>query len=474
MEDSYEYWIIGASSNYFSEKIYGDNVGCKARLVVHGNQLEDPVETDSPTVRKLSLRLQFALAAQYGWQVKTADVTAAFLQSDELDRHIYVKPPVEAEDDGYLWLLVKPMYGLDESGRVWYLTIARVLKELGCQSAHNDLAMFFYKVDDKLHGMISLHVDDALYCGSSLFTKNILEPLLARFKFGQFSEGEFKTLGWNIRNEGTDIYVSQKDYIISKLEPIDIKCTGLLTAKLDSEQTTILRKGVGRMRWLADQTRPDVAHTTLELSVSQQEFTHKDVKTMNSLIIHAKATQDFEIKFSKLMGREWFITVFTDASLKSLPGKIKSPMGYIVLMSNGFVPGRRTRCCVLTWRSCTVSRVVTSTSEAETLALSDGLEEAIMIRDQLCVITGVPKDLIKVQGFTDNKDCVEAVRSTKQDPKAKRVAADIAKIKEMIQTREVSTLDWVPSHQQLADALTKRGAARTSIMSTLSEGRFFC
>ena len=236
----------------------------------------------------------------------------------------------------------------------------------------------------------------------------------------------------------------------------------------------MLRKGVGRMRWLADQTRADVAHTTLELSVSQQEFTHKDVKTMNNLINHVKATKDFEIKFSKLMGREWYITVFTDASLKSLPGKIKSPMGYIVLLSNGFIPGRRTRCCVLTWRSCTVSRVVTATFEAETLALADGLEEGIMIRDQLSMITGVPKELIKVQGFTDNKDCVEAVRSTKQDPKAKRIAADTAKIKEMIQTREVATLDWVPSHQQLADALTKRGAAKTSIMSTMSDGKFFC
>ena len=39
-------WIV-------TEKIWGDVVGCKARLVVHGNQIEEPVETDSPTVRKL-------------------------------------------------------------------------------------------------------------------------------------------------------------------------------------------------------------------------------------------------------------------------------------------------------------------------------------------------------------------------------------------------------------------------------------
>ena len=249
-------WVI-------TEKILGDKVGCKARLVVHGNQLDELVDTDSPTVRKLSLRVQFTLAAQYGWQVKTADVTAAFLQSDNLDRQIFVRPPPEANDDGMLWLLVKPMYGLDESGRVWYFTIARVLKELGCQNVHNDFAMFFYKKDDTLHGIISLHVDDGIYCGSQVFYDDIMKPLMEKFKFGKFEEGEFKTLGWNIRNDGTDIFVSQKDYIVGKVEKVDIKCYGTLQTSLTDEKTTILRKAVGKMRWLADQTRPDVAYDTL-------------------------------------------------------------------------------------------------------------------------------------------------------------------------------------------------------------------
>ena len=71
-------WVI-------TEKLYGDVVGCKARLVVHGNQEEYDVRSDSPTVTKQTLRLVFALAAQYGWEVITSDVTSAFLQSDKLD-----------------------------------------------------------------------------------------------------------------------------------------------------------------------------------------------------------------------------------------------------------------------------------------------------------------------------------------------------------------------------------------------------
>ena len=69
-------WII-------TEKLYGDVVGCKARLVVHGNQEMYEVRSDSPTVTKQSLRLVFTIAAQFGWEVITSDVTSAFLQSDK-------------------------------------------------------------------------------------------------------------------------------------------------------------------------------------------------------------------------------------------------------------------------------------------------------------------------------------------------------------------------------------------------------
>ena len=60
-------WVI-------TEKTEGGRSYAKARLVVHGNQELESVRTDSPTIRKTSLRLQFFLAAQYGWCIKAADM----------------------------------------------------------------------------------------------------------------------------------------------------------------------------------------------------------------------------------------------------------------------------------------------------------------------------------------------------------------------------------------------------------------
>ena len=82
--------------------------GIKARLVCHGNQaslMQENVDhwSDSPTVKKSSVRLLLFLAAQFGWKIETRDVTAAFLQANDLKREIFVQPPQESEDRDMLW-----------------------------------------------------------------------------------------------------------------------------------------------------------------------------------------------------------------------------------------------------------------------------------------------------------------------------------------------------------------------------------
>ena len=44
----------------------------------------------------------YAEAANEGWPVESIDVTAAFLQGDELDRDIFVIPPKESGLTGKL------------------------------------------------------------------------------------------------------------------------------------------------------------------------------------------------------------------------------------------------------------------------------------------------------------------------------------------------------------------------------------
>ena len=67
----------------------------KARLCLRGD-MEKSLHTicrESPTVNKMSLKILLSIAVSQGWVIKTCDVERAFLQSDQIQREVFVKPP---------------------------------------------------------------------------------------------------------------------------------------------------------------------------------------------------------------------------------------------------------------------------------------------------------------------------------------------------------------------------------------------
>ena len=89
-------WVI-------QEKLIDGALQTKARLTARGDQ-EDALDirTDSPTVRKGNIKILLAVAAKYGWTIKTSDVSSAFLQGADAPREIFVIPPKERRVPGIL------------------------------------------------------------------------------------------------------------------------------------------------------------------------------------------------------------------------------------------------------------------------------------------------------------------------------------------------------------------------------------
>ena len=462
-------WIV-------TEKCYGDVIGCKARLVVHGNQEGFSDSVDSPTVSKQTLRLQFTLAAQMGWEIVMADITSAFLQSNTLDREVYVQPPKGTARPGFLWRLLKPMYGLGDASLQWYKTLALKLVELGCKRLTTDPAMFYWHgPGGELGGLVSWHVDDMIGAGSDKFYKAVLNPLMNTFTFGSTSEGKYRCLGWNVVHRKNDILVSQDDYIEAKVEFLDIQVgRNKGTDLLGQEDIAKVRALIGKLRWLADQCRPDIAYLLLELSIQAHAPTYDTVKMANKVVVQVK-NRAYSLRFSKLQNKDWHITVFADASLKGLPDKTSSAMGYIILLTDGFRPGNRARVNVLSWKSCKTKRIVASTYDAETLALTTALEEAVFIRDQISKMVGLKEADIRIEAFSDCNDTVEAVLANKPLPNrnSRLAALEIARIKEMRELNMLHSINWVPTTLMLADALTKKGVNIEQLVETVSQGRFY-
>jgi Reverse transcriptase (RNA-dependent DNA polymerase) len=100
----------------------------KARLVVTAIRRLDKGSRDlftySPTTTKASTRLLFSISASMRTRLFTRDISQAYVCSKfDLLRDVYIVPPKEAHcHPDILWKLTKPLYGLPESGNLWYKT----------------------------------------------------------------------------------------------------------------------------------------------------------------------------------------------------------------------------------------------------------------------------------------------------------------------------------------------------------------
>ena len=67
---------------------------------------------------------------------------------------------------------------------------------------------------------------------------------------------------------------------------------------------------------------------------------------------------------------------------------------------------------------------------------------------------------------TDNDSLEQSVNST-NSLEYKRLELDIAIVREMLDKTELDKVEWVPTDQQLADCLTKRGASSEKLLDAL-------
>ena len=143
------------------------SVRCRvvATEVRHGpREAELYAPTPAPCALKLvlahaSAHLQLSSAA---WGLRSADVSAAFLNAD-VDGIVVIRPPVGARrEPGELWLAKKAFLGLRRSPRLWAERVRADLGEIGLHGCSSDLGL--YVSSDGLVALM-VHVDDVLASG---------------------------------------------------------------------------------------------------------------------------------------------------------------------------------------------------------------------------------------------------------------------------------------------------------------------
>ena len=157
-------WVLTQKFNELGElKRY------KARCVAQGFKQKEGIdyqETFSPTGRLSTLRYLIALAVETGEEIRQADFVTAYLNATlEEDETVYMNIPegfkewlvetkpetlrrenidnfLKGGNDEYIMKLKKSLYGLKQSARSWYNTMASWLENKGFQISEADPCLF--------------------------------------------------------------------------------------------------------------------------------------------------------------------------------------------------------------------------------------------------------------------------------------------------------------------------------------------
>ena len=441
----------------------------RARLVARGFEETEDIPSDSPTVDKGNMRLLLLIAASKDWIVETSDAKSAFLQGKQLDRTVVLSPPKEANrPKGKLWKLKVALYGLNDASLQFFLKCKEVLLSLGCIQSTFDPAMFvMHDTNGDLIGMIVLHVDDFLHAGNDYFRLKVSKKLEDIFTMGKTEQKAFKYVGFNICQGDEGIQVSMKDYAEEKVEIFDVDPDRALYQEddLTEEEKSLLRKTAGRIGWLGRGARPDLVFAQIEMSTKFLNGKVKDLIRASKMTRKVKSSEsDFLIrKLGPVKG--WTVEVSTDASLSNLNDGVDSVEARVILVKND-----KQDCAPIVWCASKIKRIVDSTLEAECLSLLSGLKEAIYLREVIEEIFNLRDKTVPVKAIVDNKSTVDAIHSTApvEDKKLRR---DVARIKQMLSSKEIQSVSWCPGKEQLADCMTKRTASSFKLMKVFKSGK---
>ena len=450
-------WVISQKGN----KI-------KARLVARGFEELKSNVSDAPTAAVASKRIFLMLTASFGWKLETVDITAAFLQADAIMRDVYIRPPADVRKTGVLWRLCKPMYGLEDSSRQWYLTLRDTLLELKCNMSKLDKSVFSYYHDNKLQGLLVTHVDDIIYSGTGKFKNNVIKKLTEKFKISRLASGIFEYLGWNIKQESDHILVDQRLYA-EKVKAVQLTSSRKiqLDEDLSTEEVKSYQKLLGQLLWLSCQTRLDLMFDTMEHSTYNKKPTVRNLISLNKVV---KKLPDGpkHLRFNQIdIKREGLKIVFyADASLGNLgKDKTDSGRGYVIFLVNDVGT-----CGVIDYSANKVRRKVHSILGAETIAFQDAMSAAIYVRALISEIIyrDIDSHIINLVGVTDSRQLVESTKSTKQCSEH-RLRMDMAVIQESLNTGDVQ-MKWTATQEQLSDCLTKNSADNKPLCEAVETG----
>ena len=119
-------------------------------------------------------------------------------------------------------------------------------------------------------------MDDFILAGTEKFLEEITNMIAEKLEILKLEDNEFRFTGMDVKKDGDVIIVSMEDFPKS-LGTIEIR-KGMPDDPLTEVEMKVYRKYVGKLSWLASNTRPDLAIHVLNSARKQINTVLKDLR----------------------------------------------------------------------------------------------------------------------------------------------------------------------------------------------------
>ena len=463
-----------------------DIIRYKARLVAQGFSQRpgiDYEETYSPVMDAITFRFLISLAVSEELDMRLMDVITAYLYGS-IDSDIHMKIPegfklpeaVSTKPRSMISIkLQRSLYGLKQSGRMWYNRLSEYLLKEGY--VNNPICpCVFIKKSETGFAIIAVYVDDLNLVGTPEELTKTAEYLKKEFEMKDLGKTKF-CIGLQIEHFPNGVLVHQSTYIkkilkrfnMDKAHPLS---SPMVVRSLDVKNDPFrpCEKGeellgpevpylsaIGALMYLANCTRPDIAFSVNLLARYSSAPTRRHWKGIQHILRYLSGTTDMGLFYSnkskeKLLG-------YADAGYLSDPHKARSQTGY-VFNYNG---------TAISWRYVKQTMVATSSNHSEILAIHEASRECIWLISMIhhiqesCGLSSV-KDKPTIL-FKDNDACIAQIKGgyIKGD-RTKHISPKFFYTHELQKNGEID-VQQIRSSDNLADLFTK--ALQTSTFKKL-------
>ena len=222
---------------------------------------------------------------------------------------------------------------------------------------------------------------------------------------------------------------------------------------------------VGTINWIALRTRPDIAWATSRAASLISRDTEAAFIRLKHICQYLRATIGFNIKFQPLQPTQKNL-IWTCGDASFAPDGCASHQGIVII--HGTTSRDPKQGNIVHWKSNRQSLITKSTCEAELIASSEAMEQALNVSLALAELT---RKSIEYDLSTDNSAALTLMRTGfEASYRTRHISVKGFWIYQMT-TRGVQ-LHYTPTHDMIADSLTKgMGASRLpAIQSNLRLG----